>query len=67
MLTKIRLADASHRLPLPGQPGNELTGDTAITVNRADPFWAALLRDGSIVEVADEAAPSNPITKKEAR
>lgn len=67
MLTKIRLADASHRLPLPGQPGNELTGDTVITVNRADPFWAALLRDGSIIEASDDAAPSKPTAKKEAR
>lgn len=67
MLTKIRLADASHRLPLPGQPGGFLTGDGAFSVNLADPFWAALLRDGSIIEAPDDAASSKPTAKKEAR
>lgn len=56
MKKTIRLADPSHSVPLPGQPGSALTGAESLTVNILDPFWSALWRDGSIIEATDIAA-----------
>lgn len=55
MKKTIRLADPSHSVPLPGQPGRVLSGTECMSVNILDPFWSALWRDRSIIEVPDES------------
>jgi hypothetical protein len=50
----IQLANPEHRLPLPGQIGLFLTGNARISVNPLDPFWAALLRDQSVLPASVE-------------
>lgn len=67
MHKRIQLANPDHRLPLPGQTGMILTGTMTVLVNLSDPFWAALLRDGSIIEARLAPAPANEPAKKEAR
>jgi hypothetical protein len=52
-MMRIRLVNPAHVLPLPGQPGIVLKGTTILDVNPMDPFWAALLRDGSVTLVPE--------------
>lgn len=53
---KIRLANPENRLPWPGVNGRFLTGTTVEDIDPYHPFWAACLRDGSVV-----AAPETDI------
>ncbi len=48
-LVSARLADASHTLPWPGQPGR-LFNPAGEMIDADDPFWINLLADGSLVE-----------------
>lgn len=58
-LVTVTLADASHKLPLPGKPGLYLEGE--ITVDPMEPFWAQCIGDGSVVIVPPKSgAPAKP-------
>lgn len=52
------LADPTQRVPWPGVPGRIITGDETITVSVIDPFWAALIADGTLI--AAPAKKSKP-------
>ncbi len=56
-MLKLKLADPAHRLPWPGIPGRIITGDETIEVNPADPFFAACIRDGSLIPISPPAPP----------
>ncbi len=51
------LADPAHALPWPGVPGRVVTGAEPFEVQASHPFWAALLRDGSIIPAPAKPAP----------
>lgn len=50
-----RLADASHTLPWPGQPGRMFKPEGEM-IDPDDPFFALALRDGSLTEAEPESA-----------
>jgi hypothetical protein len=52
------LADPAHALPWPDVPGRIVAGPAPFEVSPSHPFWAALLRDGSIIP-----APAKPAAK----
>ncbi len=52
-----RLADPSHKLPVPGTARLFSTALEGELIDPIDAFWAGLLADGSLVRVA-AAAPS---------
>jgi hypothetical protein len=64
---RVRLADPSHRLPMPGHArffgsagkGKDDLFDAVEVIDQREAFWLACLRDGSIVELEDEA-PAPP-------
>jgi hypothetical protein len=71
-MMRVKLADPSHILPLPDRPGQSLAGDAVIEINPASPTWAALLRDGSVIDAGPDASPAalaapETTSKKEAR
>lgn len=51
-----RLADPAHKLPMPGQPGSFFPA-AGRAVDLSDPFWHALVADGSLVIVEDPLPP----------
>lgn len=64
---KIRLANHENRLPWPGVSGRILTGETVEDIDPYHPFWAACLRDGSIIpapETKPEARPAGKTSKE---
>lgn len=58
----VRLKNAGDKLPMPGRPGSLAPADP-FEVDEMDPFWAACLRDGSIVPAESAPAPAGS-TKK---
>lgn len=60
LIRTVRLVDASQRVPWPGAPGR-LAPATPFSVSLIDPFWSALLADGTLREVQPAADP--PATK----
>lgn len=63
----VRLADPSHVVPWPGVPGRVLTGAETVSVDDVNPFWAALIRDGSVVEIPAPAPAAATPAKEEKR
>lgn len=58
----VRLKNPEDMLPFPGRPGS-LAPATPFEVDEMDMFWAACLRDGSIVLSDPAPAPAGPSKK----
>ena len=54
-MTRYRLADAKHRIPMPERgPGVFFTADKAgESVSPLDPYYSRMIADGDLVEVKD--------------
>jgi hypothetical protein len=59
-----KLADASAKLPWPGQPNRYFAAEGE-PIDADDPFWINCLNDGSLVEAAP--TPSAPPAKATAK
>lgn len=55
LLKTVILADAEARIPRPGVPG-ALVPAGPFEVSLVDPFWSALIADGTLVEPPPPAA-----------
>lgn len=67
LIKTVVLADPGQTVPWPGVPGRLIPADEPITVSTIDPYWSALVTDGTLVEVpAQKTAPETPKTDPKA-
>lgn len=61
---RVRLADAGATVPWPGVPGR-LLPSTPFSVSPLDPFFSALLADGTLVRSPEEGSQPDPAPEPE--
>jgi hypothetical protein len=64
MIIKVRLADPAQALPWPGVPGRVIAGEEIVEIDDANPFFAACIRDGSLIGATMPDLPAKSAAKE---